>query len=77
LRLLTHGNAEALLPGQRVQDFMLPVHTTVTPDMDVYYVAGLFLAEPNVRRFPVVEGERVVGVITRKDILRAVQSHAS
>lgn len=73
LRLLTQGNAEADIPAGKVSDFMLTTYRTVSPAMDVYHVAGLFLAEPSTRRFPVVEGARLVGVITRKDILRAVE----
>jgi len=42
--------------------------------MDVYFVAGMFLAEPTQRRFVVVDGEKVAGVITRKDVLRAVRT---
>lgn len=70
LRLLTHGDGTI---GGTVADYMEPSFQAITPDMDVYYVAGLFLADPVHRRFPVVEGQRLVGVITRKDILRAVQ----
>jgi CBS domain-containing protein len=74
LRLLTVGTAdEAEVPAGGVSEFMARKYRTVSPDMDVYYVAGLFLADPAVRRFAVVEGTRLVGVITRKDILRAVQ----
>ena len=70
LRLLTRGLPHA--PEGTVGSFMRTDVQPVTPDMDIYYVAGLFVADPTVRRFPVVEGERLVGVITRKDILRAV-----
>lgn len=71
LRLMTHGDrGEA--PAGKVREFMARDVPTVTPQMDVYYVAGMFLSHPNTRRFAVVEGDRLVGVITRKDILRAV-----
>lgn len=73
LRLLARGTATADVPQGAVGDFMRTDVRTVTPDMDVYYVAGAFLADQTTRRFPVVEGSRLVGVITRKDILRAVQ----
>jgi CBS domain-containing protein len=42
--------------------------------MDVYFVAGMFLAEPTQRRFAVVDDGNLVGVVTRKDILRAVRA---
>ncbi len=45
---------------------------TIPPTMDIYYVAGLFMSE-DFRRFPVVEDGRIVGAITRFDVLRAVQ----
>jgi len=43
--------------------------------MDIYYVAGMFLREPHHRRFTVVDGNKLVGVVTRKDVLRAVRNH--
>ncbi|MEQ1502704.1 MAG: CBS domain-containing protein [Myxococcota bacterium] len=75
LRLLTQGNADGVRPGgsDTVAAFMLREFKTVTPDMDVYFVAGLFLSDPGNRRLAVVEGDRLVAVITRKDILRAVE----
>jgi CBS domain-containing protein len=40
--------------------------------MDIYYVAGMFLGT-GFRRFAVVEDDRrLIGVITRTDILRGV-----
>lgn len=71
LKLVAEGRGGEA-PSGRVQDFMTTEFTTVTPAMDVYYVAGMFLNDPARRRFLVMEGDRLVGVITRKDILRAV-----
>jgi predicted transcriptional regulator len=62
------------VPRGRVRDFMATTFTAVPPTMVVYYVAGMFLTDPANRRFMVMEGQRLVGVVTRKDILRAVQS---
>jgi CBS domain-containing protein len=73
LRLLAEGRAGEM-PRGRVRDFMSTTFTTVPPTMDVYYVAGMFLRDPEHRRFMVMEGDRLVGVVTRKDILRAVQA---
>jgi len=73
LRLLAEGSGGDRPRGQ-VRDFMTATFTTVQPTMDVYYVAGMFLNEPTRRRFVVMEGQRLVGVVTRKDILRAVRA---
>ena len=71
LRLMTEGK-DGNVPAGKVRDFMRRDVPSVTPEMDVYYVAGRFLSHPETRRFAVIEVDRVVGVVTRKDILRAV-----
>jgi CBS domain-containing protein len=65
-----HGN----LPRGSVATFMSPNPETIPPDMDVYFVAGLFLTR-TFRRFLVVEDGRLVGAITRFDILRVIQAN--
>ena len=75
LKLVAVG-VEANLPRGPVATFMTPNPMTITPDMDVYYVAGLFL-KGHFRRFPVVENGRLVGAITRYDILRVIQKNLS
>ena len=72
LRILTKGDPMADIPRGKVVDYMKRDLQTVKPDMDIYYVAGLFLAS-GFRRFVVLEGDRLVGVITRKDILKVVE----
>jgi len=73
LRLLAAGTSGERARGL-VRDFMATEFTAVPPTMDVYYVAGMFLRDPAHRRFMVIEGQNLVGVITRKDILRAVRT---
>jgi CBS domain-containing protein len=68
LRLLTHQES---LQG-KVKEFMVSNVQTIPPTMDIYYCAGLFMEVP-FRRFPVVEKGRLVGAITRFDLLRAVR----
>lgn len=72
LRLLAEGRGGDQ-PRGPVREFMSKVFTTVPPGMDIYFVAGMFLSEPTQRRFVVVEDGKVAGVVTRKDILRAVR----
>jgi CBS domain-containing protein len=73
LRLVAHG-VEGNLPRGDVATFMSPNPETIPPDMDVYYVAGLFLSR-TFRRLLVVEDGKLVGAITRFDILRVIQSN--
>jgi CBS domain-containing protein len=73
LRLVATGTGAERASGM-VEDFMSTGVTTIPPDMDVYYAAGLFLHQP-FRRFPVVEDGRLVGAITRFDILRVIHAN--
>ena len=45
---------------------------TVPPDMDILAAAELFL-ERTYRRFPVMDGDRLVGLISRHDVLKALE----
>ncbi len=75
LKLLATGvNAE--VPRGRVCDFMNTDLVAIPPDMDIYYAAGLFM-NYSFRRFVVVDEGRLVGAITRFDILRVIESHLS
>jgi CBS domain-containing protein len=52
-------------------DLMTAEPTTVAPDADVHE-AGRVIAKSGHNRLPVVEGDRLVGVITRADVVRAL-----
>ena len=73
LRLIAAG-VEGNLPRGSVATFMSPNPETIPPDMDVYFAAGLFLKR-TFRRFLVVEDGKLVGAITRFDILRVIQAN--
>ena len=72
LRLLTHGDKRQQAPRGKVRDFMTSDVKAIPPSMDIYYCAGLFMNVP-FRRFPVVQNGRIVGAVTRFDLLRAVR----
>ena len=57
----------------RVEDAMTMQVTTVPPEADMA-VAINHLVGRRLRRVPVVEGERVVGIISRREILREMLS---
>ncbi len=72
LRLLSEGKDQKDYPTGKVSEYMTTNVTTVSPHMNIYFVAGMFLRDV-VRRFPVVENGVLVGAITRFDILRAIE----
>ncbi len=61
--------------GGRVSEFMTKDVMTVPADMSIIDLARRF-QESRVRRFPVVDDNRLVGQISRRDVLRALMSIA-
>jgi len=55
-----------------VRDYMRSPVDTIEPDMDIYSLAKRFHKEHR-RRYPVVKNGKLVGQISRRDVLRAVQ----
>ena len=76
LRLLTEGSQGEPAAEATVAEFMTTDVITVSPAVDIYYVAGTFIAN-RFRRLPVVEDGKIVGAITRYDLLRVVRKLSS
>ncbi|MEZ5941533.1 MAG: CBS domain-containing protein [Planctomycetaceae bacterium] len=58
------------LPSTSVSAFMDQQAKTINEETDLLSIAGIFLNTPY-RRLPVLRGEKVVGQISRRDVLRA------
>ena len=58
--------------GGVVAEFMSPDVETVEVDTDIVKVAELFL-KSRFRRFPVTSNDRLVGLISRSDVLKALE----
>lgn len=66
------GRTGGDVPDGTVAEYMGEA-VTVGPEMDIHFAAGLFRAH-HTRRLAVVGGGRLLGVVTRKDILRALDA---
>ena len=73
LKLVTEGIQGEPPTEATVAEYMTSDVITVPPTVDIYYIAGIFLAN-KFRRLPVVEGGKIVGAITRYDLLRIIRS---
>ena len=60
------------VPYGLVRDYMSPDPETVTPEQSILTVAEKFI-KGRFRRYPVVDNGRLVGVISRRDVLRAMK----
>ena len=70
LRTLTHY-AYSHFPAGKVSEYMTREVATIHPDLDIFSVADRFL-NCHYRRLLVVEDKKLVGQITRRDLLRAI-----
>jgi predicted transcriptional regulator len=71
LRTLVHG-AYSELPSGIVSDYMTKNVVTIAPDQDIFSTADMFFTHV-FRRLLVVEEGKLIGQITRRDLLRVVQ----
>ena len=72
LRTLVHG-AYSSLPSGKVSEFMSADPETIHADLDIFTVADKFLNRTYRRLLVVDEEKKLVGQITRRDLLRAIQ----
>lgn len=60
------------IPSGKVTDFMSRTVMSISSDKTILDVAQAFIDNPY-RRFPVVEGSKLVGQISRRDVLKAIK----
>ncbi len=61
--------------GGKVKDFMSDKPVTVDAETSIMDVAKMFLGH-HFKRYPVVDDNRLVGQISRRDVLRAIEHFA-
>jgi CBS domain-containing protein len=64
------------LLGRSVEDVMSSPVVTASPDEEVVFVFRR-MSERRIRRLPVLENDRLVGMVTERDLLRWVDAVAS
>jgi len=75
LRVIAAGayDGEPVDGNRTVEELMSTNVTTIGPSLNLYGIAHTFITR-GVRRLPVVEGRKVLGQLSRLDVLKAVQS---
>jgi len=71
LMVLLRGDAHKHVDGVKVRDTMSPDVVSIGADASVWQAASLLDAH-GVRRLPVMDKSRLVGIVTRSDIVRAM-----
>ena len=61
--------------GRKVNEIMTPNPVTVAEDTPLEDVVRI-IEQHNVKRLPVVRGDKLVGIVTRSDLLRAIAALA-
>ncbi|WP_146511298.1 CBS domain-containing protein [Thalassoglobus neptunius] len=65
--------AERGTPTNRIESFVDTNAATVTPDTGLWSIAQIFMTS-HYRRLPVIESGRVIGLISRRDVLKAAHA---
>ncbi len=70
MRVATHAGYYGEASG-KVSGFMSPEVITVEGDTSVIEIAKMFMEKP-FKRYPVMDDNRLVGSISRRDVLKAI-----
>ena len=72
LELFYEGQSTESVAGQRCCDFMTEQVRTIGQDATLEVAAKIFHAS-SIRRLLVVDGKKLVGVLSRRDVVRAIR----
>lgn len=72
ISLLVAANYDGV-PTNRIEPFMERDVVTISPETDLLTIAERFL-NSNQRRLPVLDGGRLVGQVSRRDVLKAARA---
>lgn len=61
--------------GGTVKHFMTGAGRSISPELGIYAIAHYFLTLP-IRRLPVIEDGRLVGQVSRRDVLVGIETMA-
>jgi len=61
-------------PPHRAETIMRRHPICVAPDTDLFTLVSVFISH-DYRHLPVTEGNKLVGIVSRRDILRALDNH--
>lgn len=61
--------------GGAIADLMTSNPVTVTPETSIMQAASMFV-DSNFKRFPVIKDGKLVGLVSRANILRAINDHS-
>ena len=73
MRVTLHADYHGA-PGGLVRDYMSAAPVSVSPEDTILELAERFINE-RYRRYPVLDGGRLVGVISRREVMRAMGHH--
>lgn len=71
-KLILQSNFTQAIAG-KVGDYMTKEVETLSPEDDIFKIANLFYTK-SFRRLPVIEDGKVIGLISRRDVLHALNS---
>lgn len=71
--LVAGGYYDQPVGKETVSDYMSNVMKTISNDLDIFMVANIFLTSPYKRLIVVDNNQKLVGQISRRDVLRAIK----